>query len=277
MEPDVVSESENLLEKVHDHWATETCGTRGIDSSDRVHFFADLEAERYQLEPYIRTFARFERGAGKDVLEIGVGAGTDHVQWARAGANLSGIDLTQEGVDLARERLALEGLDSNLQVANAESLPFDDDSFDIVYSYGVLHHSPNTAGCIREVHRVLRPGGTALIMVYNLYSWAALNLWALQCAAKGKPFRSPRQAIFDHMESPGTKAYTRAEVLDLMSDFDIQSVEAALQGGDLLHMRRSAKYQSPIFAAAFALYPRWLVRRLPQFGLAWLIEARKSE
>ena len=78
------------------------------------------------------------------------------------------------------------------------------------------------------------------------------------------------------MESPGTKAYTRAEIEELMGAFELDSLKAELQGGDLLHMRRSAKYQSPIFAAAFALYPRWLVQRFPQFGLAWMIEAPKS-
>ena len=265
----------DLKQAVQNHWAQETCGTRGIDGEDRAAFFRQLEEERYQVEPYILDFARFERGAGQDVLEVGVGAGTDHVQWARAGARLSGIDLTQEGVDLASERLSMEGLHSNLRAADAEALPFDDASFDIVYSYGVLHHSPNTVRCISEVHRVLRPGGTALIMVYNLQSWAAFNMWALYCAGRGRPWKSPRQAIFEHMESPGTKAYTRAEVLTLMSAFEEVSVEAALQGGDLLNMRRSARYEHPAFKLAWSVYPRWLVRRFPQFGLAWLIEARR--
>jgi len=265
----------DLKQAVQNHWAQETCGTRGIDGEDRAGFFRTLEEERYQVEPYILDFAKFERGAGKDVLEVGVGAGTDHVQWARAGARLSGIDLTQEGVDLASERLAMEGLTSNLRAADAESLPFEDASFDIVYSYGVLHHSPDTVRCLSEVHRVLRPGGTALIMVYNLQSWAAFNMWALYCAARGRPWKSPRQAIFHHMESPGTKAYTRAEVLGLMDAFEDVSVEAALQGGDLLNMRRSARYEQPIFKFAWSIYPRWLVRRFPQFGLAWLIEARR--
>ncbi|MCH2185781.1 class I SAM-dependent methyltransferase, partial [Myxococcota bacterium] len=177
----------DLKQAVQDHWAQETCGTRGIDGEDRAEFFRKLEEERYQAEPYILDFARFQRGAGKDVLEVGVGAGTDHVQWARAGARLTGIDLTQEGVDLASERLSMEGLQANLRAADAEALPFDDASFDIVYSYGVLHHSPNTVRCISELHRVLRPGGTALIMVYNLQSWAAFNMWALYCAGRGRP------------------------------------------------------------------------------------------
>jgi SAM-dependent methyltransferase len=270
-----LSASDDLKLSVREHWSQETCGTRGIDREDRIAFFRTLEDERYTLEPYIRRFARFDRGAGRDVLEIGVGAGTDHVQWARAGARLTGIDLTEEGIALARERLGLEGLQSELHVADAEALPFEDSSFDIVYSYGVLHHSPDTRRCLAEVRRVLRPGGQALIMVYNLHSFAAFNMWMIHCAARGRPWRSPRQAIFDHMESPGTKAYTRDEVIGLMDGFEVLSVEAALQGGDLLHMRRSARYQHPMFKLAWALYPRWLVRRFPGFGLAWLIEARR--
>ena len=114
-----------------------------------------------------------------------------------------------------------------MRAADAEALPFDGASFDIFYSYRVLHHSPNTVRCISEVHRVLRPCGTVLIMVYNPQGWAALPMWALYCAGRGRSWKSPRQAIFQNTESPGTKAYTRAEVRSLMSAFEEGSVETA--------------------------------------------------
>src|SRR5215472_17644918 len=105
---------------VKSHWESEPCGTRGLSAKDRREFFERLERERYQLEPYIPSFAQFEAGRGKRVLEIGVGAGTDFVRWVRAGADATGIDLTEHGVALVRERLQLEGLSAELRIADAE-------------------------------------------------------------------------------------------------------------------------------------------------------------
>ena len=94
--------------------------------------------------------------------------GADHLEWARSSPrSLTGIDLTDRAIQFTQERLGFYSLYSDLRVADAENLPFSDNSFDIVYSYGVLHHSPDTAQAIREVHRVLRPGGSARIMIYH--------------------------------------------------------------------------------------------------------------
>jgi ubiquinone/menaquinone biosynthesis C-methylase UbiE len=267
---------DDLKRRVREHWAAEPCGTREVSVDDRKTFFAKVEAERYAGEPEIPKFARWERGRGKRVLEIGVGAGTDFVNWARHGAVLSGIDLTQQGVDLAGERLALEGLSADLRVADAENLPFEDDSFDIAYSYGVLHHSPDTEKTISEVHRVLKPGGTALIMLYNLRSWTAWNVWAIQCLAKLRPWKSPRWAVFHHLESPGTKAYTEEETRDLFAAFASATMRTSFLPGDMLSMSRSEKYRGALARFVFSVYPRPLVRWLgPRFGFARLIEATK--
>jgi len=203
-----------------------------------------------------------------------VGAGTDFVNWARHGAILTGVDLTQQAIDLTAERLALEGLEADLRVADAEDLPFEDGSFDIVYSYGVLHHSPDTARALAEVRRVLKSGGTALIMLYNLRSWTAWNVWAIQCLARLRPWKSPRWAIFNHLESPGTKAYTESETRQLFTDFETVTMRTAFLPGDTLSMRRSEKYSGSLSKLVFGLYPRPLVRALgPRFGFARLIEA----
>jgi ubiquinone/menaquinone biosynthesis C-methylase UbiE len=206
-----------------------------------------------------------------------VGAGTDFVQWVRAGANATGVDLTEQGVALTRERLDLEGRQANVNTADAERLPFEDESFDIVYSWGVLHHSPDTRQAISEVHRVLRPGGTALVMIYHLRSWVALNVWALHAAARGRPWKSPRWAVYNHLESPGTKAYTTREARELFSQFGQVQVSTCLSHGDYLRMRPSARYGGAIHRLLFRIYPRWLVRALGDgFGMNLLISARKS-
>jgi ubiquinone/menaquinone biosynthesis C-methylase UbiE len=278
--PDVSDRStgdDSLKSAVRDHWQRETCGTRGVDDEDRRRFFAEIERERYTLEPYIPAFARFERGRDKRVLEVGVGAGTDFVNWVRAGARATGVDLTERGIALTRERLALEGLAAEeLRVADAESLPFPDASFDVVYSYGVLHHSPNTARAVSEVHRVLKPGGTALVMVYHAPSWVGFALWGVHCAAKLRPWKSPRWAVYHHLESPGTKVYTVSEARELFALFSSVDARPQLSHGDLLQMRPAAKYATWYHRVAWEMYPRWLIKRTgDRFGLALLITAVK--
>ena len=113
----------------------------------------------------------FSSGRGKDVLEVGCGVGTDGVQWAKAGARYTAIDLTPEGVRLSAENFRLRGLEGRLLQVNAEHMPFPDDSFDIVYSHGVIHHAPDIERVVSEIHRVLRPGGEAIVMVYHRHSY----------------------------------------------------------------------------------------------------------
>jgi ubiquinone/menaquinone biosynthesis C-methylase UbiE len=266
----------SLKESVRRHWDAEPCGTRDIPESDRRRFFRNLERDRYAREPYIHAFARFARGRGRDVLEVGVGAGTDFVNWVRHGAQAQGVDLTLRGVELTRERLSLEGLHAEVRIADAERLPFADESFDIVYSYGVLHHSPDTAHAIREVERVLRPGGTALVMIYHVPSWVGFMLWTLHCAAKLRPWRSPRWAIYHYLESPGTKAYTKGEARRMFAGFREARVWTQLSHGDLLLMRPGEKYAGWLHRLLWRLYPRWLVRRTGNvFGTNLFIEAVK--
>ena len=266
-------DAEALKRAIHAHWNAAPCGTRDLPREDRAAFFKALEAERYQLEPYIRDFARFDRGRGMRVLEVGIGAGTDFVNWVRAGAVATGIDLTERAVELTRERLDLEGLSAEVRVADAEALPFPDASFDIVYSYGVLHHTPDTARAVREIHRVLKPGGIALVMLHHLHSWVGAMLWTLHCLGKAQPWKGLRDA-FLMLESPGTQAFTRDEARAFFSDFSHISLHTQLSHGDLLLMRPSEKYKSRAHDLLWQLYPRRLVRATgDQFGTALMIEA----
>src|SRR6266699_3450587 len=120
---------------------------------------------------HIPIAADFRSARGLKVLEIGCGLGTDGAQFAEAGADYTGVDLTEAAVELARRRFELFSLPGKFQTADAENLAFADDSFDLVYSHGVLHHTPETEKAIQEIHRVLRPGGRAVVMLYHRGSY----------------------------------------------------------------------------------------------------------
>jgi SAM-dependent methyltransferase len=154
-------------------WTRYQPGTRGARAPvGSPEFFAQVEAQRYALEPDIPELVGFERWTGRDVLEAGCGIGTDAVEFIRARARYHGIDFSPTALELARARPELAGAD--LVQGSIADLPFDDKSFDLVYSNGVIHHMPDTARAIAEFHRVLRPGGTAIVMVYHR---ASLNFY----------------------------------------------------------------------------------------------------
>jgi SAM-dependent methyltransferase len=135
-------------------------------------FFEEVERTRYALYPWLLgEYLHAKHWRGKRVLEVGVGLGTYHLQLARAGAQLAGVDLTPASIDFTRQLFDFHGYRSDLSVADAEALPFDDLSFDCVYSFGVLHHTPDMDRAIREIHRVLRPRGVALVALYNRHSY----------------------------------------------------------------------------------------------------------
>ena len=168
----------DLKTEVRDFWNKESCGERYASGDAEKEYYESHSKARYDLESYIADFAKFNEGYNKDVLEIGVGMGADHLEWAKSKPkSLTGIDLTPRAVEHTKKKLALYHLKSELKVADAEKLPFADNSFDLIYSWGVLHHSPDTPKSVDEVFRVLRPGGIAKIMIYHKYSLIGYMLW----------------------------------------------------------------------------------------------------
>jgi SAM-dependent methyltransferase len=190
-----------LKRRVAAHWEAEPCGTRGIEAADRLAFFHGVEAERYAQEPFIREFAGFASARGRRVLEIGVGAGSDYVNWLRAGAHAIGVDLTAAAVRLTRERCTLEGFAPALSRTDCESLPFADASFDVAYSYGVIHHAPDTVKAVAEIRRVLKPGGRVSFVCWgpidrNEYMRAATGAFNRRQPLPPPPPGAPHPARF---------------------------------------------------------------------------------
>jgi SAM-dependent methyltransferase len=212
--------------RVQAFWEADPCGAaHGEAPEGTPEFFAQIERKRNELEPFIGRYADFPMTRGQRVLEIGVGAGSDFVRFARAGADATGVDLTEHAIRLVRQRLDNEGLEAHLQQADAESLPFEDGAFDRVYSWGVLHHTPDTARAVREAVRVLAPGGRLCVMLYARHSWVAYGLWAKHALLQGRPTRSLSDVLAHHMESEGTKGFTVRELRAMFAGLEDLRIE----------------------------------------------------
>lgn len=163
------------------HWGTTPCESNypmaALCSKD---FFESVESRRYKSHPWIIDAIKSFPLAGKKTLEIGFGMGTDHLALARQGAELYGIDLTQRHHDITKRRFELYNKHTELTLGDAENLPYEDNFFDFIYSFGVVHHTPNTEKVISEIHRVLKPGGRCWITVYHknsIYFYWTIVLW----------------------------------------------------------------------------------------------------
>lgn len=217
--------------RAREQWGLDPCGAE----YDREHelgtreFFDEIERHRYsEYAAWMPQLMGFENFRGARLLEVGCGMGTDLLQFSRGGARCVGIDLTPRSVEITQHRFKLYGAGGAFMISDGEHLPFRDESFDVVYSNGVLHHTPDTEGAIREVHRVLRPGGTAKVMLYHRNS---LNYWVeivVRRGVLGAEFlrgRSPEEIMSrviefsDHEARPLVKVYSRREARALFSLF----------------------------------------------------------
>ena len=171
MKPNVdsVNETKPNIENVKEFWNTTPCQSALSQATERRQYFEEISQRRYQgREWHVPTVAGFTSYRGKEMLEIGCSIATDGLEFAKNGAIYTGADLTPHSIDMARERFGLFGVTGKFVVVNAEQkLPFPDESFDHVYSFGVIHHSPTPENIVREIHRVLRKGGTFTVMLYN--------------------------------------------------------------------------------------------------------------
>jgi len=276
--PSTGSPSRSAVSKrqVYEFWNRAACGEElYLAGLDRAAYERQARS-RYELEPYIAEFARFEEARGLRVLEIGVGLGADHQRFAEAGAELYGIDLTPRAIEHTRRRLMLFGLRSKLAVADAEALPFRDEAFDLVYAWGVLHHTPDTPKAVAEVWRVLKLDGCARIMLYHKWSLVGLMLWTRYALLALRPWWSLRQVYERYLESPGTKAYSVAEARQLFSAFRDVRIRIVLTHGDLLASDVGQRHRGLLLSAARRLWPRWFFKRFcHRLGLFLLIEARE--
>ena len=214
-----------------EQWGQDPCGSnhgREHESGTR-EFFDAIERHRYsEYAPWMPRLMEFQNFRDARLLEVGCGMGTDLLQFSRGGARCVGVDLTPRSIEITQHRFKLYGANGAFMISDAENLPFRDESFEVVYSNGVLHHTPDTEGAIREVHRVLRPGGVAKVMLYHRNSW---NYWVdivlRHGVIRGEFLRGrSTQEIMsrviefsDHDARPLVKVYSRKEARKLFRRF----------------------------------------------------------
>lgn len=262
--------------KVRHFWNKKSCGEVYATETSPKAYYESQAVARYALEPYLYGFAKFAEGKAKDVLEIGIGMGADHIEWAKSKPkSLTGIDLTSRAVTHTKKRLSIYEYRSDIKIGDAEALPFADNSFDLVYSWGVLHHSPNTHKAIDEVFRVLRPGGIARVMIYHKYSLTGYMLWIRYSLLKGRLY-SLRHIYAHYLESPGTKAYSVIEAKEMLSKFSWAHISTQLGFGDLLEGAVGQRHRGILLSIAKKIWPRRLLKIFfKKHGLMLLIEAKK--
>ncbi len=242
-----------LKQEVKKYWNTAACGTEFINLKKfSKEYFEAIETFRYTTESEIFAFAQFTRFHGKRILEVGVGAGTDFLQWVRAGTDAYGIDLTEEAIAHVQHRLMLYDLMAKeIKIGDAEAIPYEQNMFDLVYCWGVIHHSPNTEKGLQELIRVAKPGGTIKLMIYNRGSLFALYQYLNHALLKGKPFKSVKKVLYHHQESLGTQAFTFKEIKKIIATqpVTIKSLSAPATKHDLLYYK-SKPFQWLAYALA---------------------------
>jgi 2-polyprenyl-3-methyl-5-hydroxy-6-metoxy-1,4-benzoquinol methylase len=211
------------VEEVQEYWNRRPCNIRHSPKPvGSREYFDEVEARKYFVEPHIPGFAEFARWTDKSVLEIGCGIGTDTMNFARAGARVTVAELSEKSMEVAQQRAEVFGLADRISFHNGNAEELSDfipaQTFDLVYSFGVIHHSPHPERIVEQMTRFVKPGSTLKVMVYNRRSWKVL--WMVLKYGKGD-FRKTQKLIAEHSEaqfgSPVTYAYTPDELTALLA------------------------------------------------------------
>jgi ubiquinone/menaquinone biosynthesis C-methylase UbiE len=211
-------------------------------------FYSELDSYRYTKLNYLANLVNFSSFHGKTVLEIGCGVGIDLVRFAQAGAFVVGVDLSETAIGLAQKYFAHERLPVDLHVMNGETLGFPDNTFDVVYAHGVLPYTANPEKLITEAYRVLKPGGEAILMVYNKYSW--LNV-----------LTKLTNVPLEHIDAPIYRKFSADEYKQLLKPFKrSQIVSERFPQKTQLHGNWKGKVYNEIFVRAFNLIPRVIIK-----------------
>ncbi len=216
----------NNLDQVRGYWNNRPCNIRhSTKSIGSKEYFDEVEVRKYFVEPHIPVFAEFEKWKGKKVLEIGCGLGTDTMNFARAGAQITAVELSKESIKLAKTRAEVFGFNNiKFYEANAEELSkfVPVEKYDLIYSFGVIHHTPHPEKVIEEIKKYCKTDTELRIMLYSKWCWK--TFWILIKYGKGR-FWKAKELLAKYSEaqigSPVSYVYCFTEIRDLLKDFNI--------------------------------------------------------
>jgi SAM-dependent methyltransferase len=248
----------STIEQVRAYWnthihdldvSTQPPGSRG--------FFADLDQYHFEKLHHLLRLVDFDGYRGRSVLDVGCGAGVDLARFARGGADVTGVDVAQSAVELARTNFEQQGLRGRFEVANGEALPFADGTFDLVFAHGVVQYTADPQRLVDECRRVLKPGGKAVFQVYNRVSW--LN--ALSKLMK---------VGLEHEDAPVLLKFSIGEFRRLLRGFrEVKIVPERFPVRSRLHGGWKGAVYNGVFVGTFNVLPRPLVRRFGWHLLAF--------
>jgi SAM-dependent methyltransferase len=200
------------IDDVKKFWNKRPCNIRHSNKDVGTReYFDEVEQKKYFVEPHILNFANFDAYKGKRVLEVGCGIGTAAVGFCRAGAIYTGIDVSDESCNIARQRLEVYGLKGTIICDDIENVVLNE-CFDLVYSFGVLHHTPSISRAIASIEKLLVKGGEFKMMVYAKNSWKSFMI----------------ENGFDQFEAqsnvPIANTYTYDDIRTLLSNFSIKDM-----------------------------------------------------
>lgn len=229
--PGNASFQETPIERVKEFWDRRPCNIRHSPRPVGTReYFDEVEARKYLVEPHIPRFAQFPRWQGKKVLEIGCGIGTDTISFARHGAQVTAVELSESSLEIAKQRAQVCGVQDRIRfcLGNAEELTtfLPVEPYDLIYSFGVIHHTPHPGRTIKQMRRYVQPGSTVKVMVYHRYAWKVL--WILLAYGKGQFWRLA-ELVAQHSEAetgcPITYTFTRRGVRELLEQCGFRVTE----------------------------------------------------
>jgi len=269
------------VQQVQDYWNNRPCNIRHSQKPiGSREYFDEVEARKHFVEPHIPGFAEFERWNGKKVMEIGCGLGTAMINFARHGAQVTAVDLSDKSLELAKQRVEVYDLKDKVTfyAGNAEELSqfVPVEPYDLVYSFGVIHHTPHPECVIDQIRQYLKPGSTVKIMVYYRYSWKVL--WILLTYGKGQFWRI-NELVARYSEAqegcPVTYVYSKTEARELLSGLEIVDMQVDHIFPYYIPDYKQYKYTKEWY---FRWMPQWLFRWLEKnFGWHLCVTARMPE
>lgn len=219
----------DLIEDVRHFWDSRPCNIRhSTKPVGSFEYFEEVEARKYFVEPHIPGFAQFSRWKGKKVLEIGCGIGTDSINFARAGADLTIVELSQQSLDLCKKRFEVYKQNAHFYQGNAETLRsfLPEQKFDLIYSFGVIHHTPHPEAVIEQIKAYCKPDTEVRLMLYSKWSWKAI--WVIFTYGKGA-FWNMKKLVSKYSEaqegSPVSYIYSFRDVKRLLSGFKVTEIK----------------------------------------------------